>query len=89
MKGFVHDKYGPPDVLELREIDKPAVTDDDVLVRVHASSVNPVDWHTLTGMPYIARLQAGLLKPKNRCTGHRLRGDGRSGRQKRHAVSTR
>jgi len=43
MKALVSDKYGLPDVLELREIDKPVVTDDDVLVRVHASSVNPLD----------------------------------------------
>jgi len=49
MKAFVYDKYGSPDVLELREIDRPVVTDNDVLVRVHAFSVNPVDWHTLTG----------------------------------------
>ena len=43
MKALVSDKYGLPDVLELREIDKSVVTDDDVLVRVHASSVNPLD----------------------------------------------
>jgi NADPH:quinone reductase-like Zn-dependent oxidoreductase len=48
MKALVYDKYGSPDVLELREIDKPVVTDDDVLVRVHVCSVNPLDWHTLT-----------------------------------------
>jgi len=69
MKALVYDKYGLPDVLELREIDKPVVTDDDVLVRVHASSVNPLDWHTLTGTPYIARMQAGLLKPKREVLG--------------------
>jgi NADPH:quinone reductase and related Zn-dependent oxidoreductases len=69
MKALVYDKYGLPDVLELREIDKPVVTDDDVLVRVHASSVNPLDWHTLTGTPYIARMEAGLLKPKREVLG--------------------
>jgi NADPH:quinone reductase-like Zn-dependent oxidoreductase len=69
MKAIVYEKYGPPDVLELREIDKPAVADDGVLVRVHASSVNPVDWFTMMGKPYIARLQAGLRKPKRTTLG--------------------
>lgn len=64
MKAIVYDTYGSPDVLELREVDKPVVEDDDVLVRVHAASVNPADWHLLTGTPYIARLAAGLRKPK-------------------------
>ena len=69
MKAFRYERYGSPDVLELREVEKPAVTDDGVLVRVHASSVNPVDWHTLTGDPYLVRLQAGLLKPKTGALG--------------------
>lgn len=64
MKAFRYERYGPPEVLELREVEKPAATDDGVLVRVHASSVNPVDWHTLTGDPYLVRLQAGLREPK-------------------------
>ena len=64
MKAFRYERYGSPEVLELREVEKPAVSDDGVLVRVHASSVNPVDWHTLTGDPYLVRLQAGLLEPK-------------------------
>jgi NADPH:quinone reductase-like Zn-dependent oxidoreductase len=46
MKAIVNERYGSPDVLELREVDKPVVGDDQVLVRVHATSVNPVDWHT-------------------------------------------
>jgi NADPH:quinone reductase-like Zn-dependent oxidoreductase len=65
MKAIVRDTYGTPDVLELREIDKPAVSDDEVLVRVRAVSVNLLDWHTLTGKPYIARMGFGLLKPKS------------------------
>jgi NADPH:quinone reductase-like Zn-dependent oxidoreductase len=64
MKAIVHHKYGSPDVLELREIDKPGVTDDEVLVRVHASSVNPAEWYAMTGL-FVARMGAGLLKPKN------------------------
>jgi len=69
MKAFVSHKYGPPDVLELREVDRPAVTDDGVLVRVHASSVNPADWYALTGRPYVARPQLGLLKPRSHTSG--------------------
>ena len=70
MKALVYDAYGAPaDVLQLREVERPVVADDEVLVRVHATSVNPVDWHTLTGDPYIARLQAGLRKPKSGALG--------------------
>jgi NADPH:quinone reductase-like Zn-dependent oxidoreductase len=69
MKAIVRDKYGPPDVLELKDIDKPVFGDDEVLVRVHATSVNPADWHLLRGEPYIARLQLGLRKPRDRVLG--------------------
>ena len=65
MKAIVYHKYGSPDVLELQEIDKPDVTDDEVLVRVRAASVNRADWYTLTGTPYVGRTQLGLLKPKS------------------------
>ena len=65
MKAMVYARYGSPDdVLELREIDKPEVTDDGVLVRVQAASVNPVDWHMLTGAPLLVRMEAGLRTPK-------------------------
>lgn len=64
MKAIVRDRYGTPDVLELRELDAPEVADDTVLVRVHASSVNPADWYELRGRPYIARPAFGLLRPK-------------------------
>jgi len=69
MRAMVYERYGPPDVLELKEIERPAVVDDGVLVRVHAASVNPFDWHFLTGTPYLARLGAGLRKPKNHVLG--------------------
>ena len=69
MRAIVHDVYGGPEVLELREVDKPGLTDDGVLVRVHAASVNPYDWHMLTGVPYMARAVAGLRKPKNGVVG--------------------
>jgi len=56
MKAIVQDKYGTPDALELREIDKPVVKDDEVLVRVHAASVHPDVWHVVRGLPYVLRL---------------------------------
>ena len=65
MKAFVHHEYGPPDVLELAELERPAVGEAEVLVRVEAASVNPVDWHGLTGTPYLVHLVGGLRKPKN------------------------
>jgi NADPH:quinone reductase-like Zn-dependent oxidoreductase len=69
MKAMVYEKYGLPEVLELREIDPPPLTDDGVLVHVRAASVNPFDWHMLTGTPYLARIQAGLLRPKSQVLG--------------------
>ena len=69
MKAMVYEEYGTPDVLELREIERPPVSDDGVLVRVQATSVNPVDWHMLTGLPRIARLEAGLRRPKRQVLG--------------------
>ena len=67
MKAIVQEKYGSPDdVLQLREIEKPVVGDDEVLVGVRAASVHPDVWHVVTGRPYVLRLMgAGVLKPKN------------------------
>ena len=64
MKAIVHHKYGSADVLELSEIDKPVPADDEILVRVCAISVNPAEWHAMTGL-YIARFLGGLRKPKD------------------------
>jgi NADPH:quinone reductase-like Zn-dependent oxidoreductase len=69
MKAIVQDEYGSPDVLELRDIDKPEIGDDQVLVRVHAAGVNPADWAIMSGLPYIARPVYGLRKPKNAVRG--------------------
>jgi len=69
MKAIVHDRYGSPDVLELQEVEKPNVTDDGVLVRVRAASVNPADWYGMTGLPYVGRALMGLFKPKQRVLG--------------------
>jgi NADPH:quinone reductase-like Zn-dependent oxidoreductase len=69
MKAMVYTRYGPPDVLESTEVENPTPKDDEVLLKVHAASVNPADWHLLRGEPYIARLQLGLRKPKERVLG--------------------
>ena len=74
MKAIVYQKYGPPDVLELREIEKPTVKDDEVLIKVQAASANPADWHLLRGEPFLARLKAGLLKPKYKILGADISG---------------
>jgi NADPH:quinone reductase-like Zn-dependent oxidoreductase len=69
MRAIVYDRYGSPAVLRVQEVDKPAVRDGEVLVRVHAVSVNPADWHFLTGTPYLMRVGTGLSKPKGRVLG--------------------
>ena len=69
MKAIVYREYGSPDVLGLQEVAKPVPKDDEVLVRVHAASLNPLDWHLLRGLPYIVRPTAGWLKPKRNITG--------------------
>ena len=61
MKAFVLRSYGPPDLLELTDTDAPVPGDDEVLVRVRATSINPYDWHNMRGEPYIARLMPGGL----------------------------
>lgn len=65
MKAVVFTKYGSPDVLQLAELEKPTPKENQVLVKVHAASANPLDWHRMRGAPFIARLGEGLLKPKN------------------------
>src|ERR671919_2248465 len=64
MKAIVQESYGPPErVLRLADIDRPPVGDDDVLIRLRATSVNTPDWITVTGIPYILRLRSGLRRP--------------------------
>jgi NADPH:quinone reductase-like Zn-dependent oxidoreductase len=74
MMAIVYHEYGSPDVLQLEEVDMPVVKDDDVLVRVHASSANPADWHFMRGLPYVMRAQSGLRKPKNGLLGRDIAG---------------
>ena len=66
MKAIVYTEYGSPDVIQLKEVEKPAPKDDEVLIKVHAASVNAYDWHFLTADIFLIRLMGGgLLKPKN------------------------
>jgi NADPH:quinone reductase-like Zn-dependent oxidoreductase len=69
MQAVVYSCYGGPEVLELATVAKPVPGDDEVLVRVHAASVNPLDWHYMRGSPYIMRLMAGIGRPKDRSMG--------------------
>ncbi|HYL70103.1 MAG TPA: NAD(P)-dependent alcohol dehydrogenase [Candidatus Dormibacteraeota bacterium] len=63
MKAMLHRCYGPPSVLTAESIEKPVPADDQLLVHVHAASVNPLDWHYLRGTPYLVRLEAGFGRP--------------------------
>ena len=75
MKAIVQERYGSPDVLELREIDRPHVKDDEVLVRVRAASVHADVWHAVKGVPYVLRIMgSGLRAPKHRVPGTDLAG---------------
>ena len=64
MKAAVYDQYGSPDVLELKDVEKPLPKEDEVLIKVHAASINSWDWDMLTGVPYEYRLLSGLFSPK-------------------------
>jgi NADPH:quinone reductase-like Zn-dependent oxidoreductase len=77
MKAIVYEEYGPPDVLQLKEVEKPIPSDDEVLVKIHTASVNAGDWHTLRGTPFLFRLMNGLLRPKLKA---KILGDDMAGR---------
>ncbi len=64
-KAIVYCEYGTADVLRLEDVEKPVPGDDELLVRVHAAAVNPLDWHYMRGTPYLMRLSSGLRKPKD------------------------
>jgi NADPH:quinone reductase-like Zn-dependent oxidoreductase len=78
MKAIVQDRYGSPEVLELREVDQPVAADNEVLIRVHAAAVNAYDWHVMRGDPYLARLMApavfGFGGPKKKIRGRDVAG---------------
>jgi len=69
MKAAVYTRYGPPDVVQITDVEKPVPKDNEVLIRVRAASVNPLDWHFMRGTPYFVRILAGLLRPKDRRLG--------------------
>jgi NADPH:quinone reductase-like Zn-dependent oxidoreductase len=75
MKAIVREEYGSPDVLQLRDIERPVIDDDSVLVRVRAASINAYDWHMMRGKPSLVRLMAGLRKPKSSAMGVDLAGE--------------
>ena len=74
MKAIRYERYGAPEVLRLKDTGDPAVGDEDVLIRVLAASVNPLDWHFMRGIPYILRPQTGLLRPKDGVLGADMAG---------------
>jgi NADPH:quinone reductase-like Zn-dependent oxidoreductase len=74
MKAMVYTKYGPPEVLELKEVEKPTPKDNEVLAKVHAASVNAADWQLLRGDLLIRLMGYGLLKPKNTILGADIAG---------------
>jgi NADPH:quinone reductase-like Zn-dependent oxidoreductase len=74
MKAFMSEKYGPPEMLRMAEVDKPAPAADQALVKVLAVSVNPADWRSLRAKPFFSRATLGLLRPKHRIPGGDIAG---------------
>jgi energy-coupling factor transporter ATP-binding protein EcfA2 len=66
MKAIVYEEYGQPDVLHIAEVAKPVPGDDEVLVKIHAVSINYVDWHVMTGKSILLRSMNGLFKPRKK-----------------------
>lgn len=69
MKAIVRSKFGSPDVLSLEDVDTPPLTDDGLLVRVRATSVNPAEWYAVAGTPVLARPTMGMFKPRSKTVG--------------------
>jgi NADPH:quinone reductase-like Zn-dependent oxidoreductase len=74
VKAIVYTEYGSPDVLQFKEVEKPTPKDNQVLVKIHAASANPADWHTMRATPFLARLVNGFFKPKHPRLGADLAG---------------
>ena len=74
MKAIVYYRYGSPDVLKLEEIEKPTAAPDEVLIKVSAASLNPLDFHFMRGKPFVIRLMAGMRQPKDRRLGRDVSG---------------
>jgi NADPH:quinone reductase-like Zn-dependent oxidoreductase len=75
MRAVVHDRYGPPDVLRVEEVERPVPKDDEVRVRVHASTVTQTDCHMRRARPFIWRFMLGLFRPRRRILGLELAGE--------------
>ena len=69
MKAIVYEKYGPPEVLQLKDVEKPVPADDEVLIKIHAVSANAFDWHYMRPTPFAVRFDAGLRRPKRQILG--------------------
>ena len=69
MKAFISENYGPPETLRMADVDKPAPSADEVLVKVLAVSVNPADWHSMRGKPLFSRITLGIRRPKHKILG--------------------
>lgn len=74
MRAITYTQYGSPDVLKLADVPKPTLTDDEVLVKVHAAATNPADWRLMRATPILARMEAGLLKPRKPILGQDIAG---------------
>ena len=74
MKAIVYTKYGPPDVLQLKEVEKPTPSDNEVLIKIFATTVNRTDYATIRAIPFFARFYTGLFKPKKQTPGTEFAG---------------
>ncbi len=74
MKAAIYRRYGPPEVVHVEEVERPSPRDNDVLVRVHATTVAAADWRLRRARPFLVRIMSGLLRPKNRILGMEFSG---------------